>query len=94
MAALFDRIRKLVMSRKYVIGEHAVERLSERGILEWQVVDGIVWGKLIAERPKAKPNPIVEVRQSLADGTDIKAVWAHLISVDLAKLVTVHFFDR
>ena len=94
MAALFNRIRKLVKNGRYVIGEHAAERLSERNILEWQVVDGIERGKLIAEKRDAKPNPTVEVRQSLADGTEIKAVWAHLIFVDVAKLVTVHFFDR
>ena len=32
--------------------------------------------------------------QVLADGTTVKAVWAHIASLDLAKLVTVHFFDR
>jgi hypothetical protein len=94
MPALFNRIRKLVVDGRYVIGEHAVERLAERGILEWRVVDGIEGGKLIVEKPDAMPHPTVEVRQSLADGTEIKAVWAHLISVDVAKLVTVHFFDR
>jgi len=36
----------------------------------------------------------VEVRQTLADGTDVKAVSAHIISLDAAKLVTVHFFDE
>jgi hypothetical protein len=39
-------------------------------------------------------NPSVEVVQILADGTDIKAVWSHVIPVDVAKLVTVHFFDE
>jgi hypothetical protein len=93
MARLFDTIRALVMQGRYIVGEHAAERLEERGILEWQVVDGIARGQLIAERPDANPNPAVEVRQALADGTPIKAVWSHLISVDIAKLVTIHFFD-
>jgi len=94
MARLFDTIRSLVMQNRYIIGEHATERLEERGILEWRVVDGIERGELIIERPDAVPNPAVEVRQVLADGTAVKAVWSHLISVDIAKLVTIHFLDE
>jgi hypothetical protein len=51
-------------------------------------------GTLIAERPDATPNPAVEVRESLPDGTEFKAVWSHLPWSSVAKLVTVHFFDR
>jgi hypothetical protein len=29
-----------------------------------------------------------------SDGTVIKAVWSHLRQTGVAKLVTVHFFDR
>src|SRR5437870_173787 len=50
-------------------------------------------GKLLVERPKASPNPIVEVRQALADGTTFKAVWAWLRLSRSAKLVTIHFFE-
>jgi hypothetical protein len=94
MAILFETIRRLVKERRYLIGQHAAERLDERGILEWQIVDGMDRAELIVERPADLPNPAVEVRELLADGTPIKAVWAHLISVDVAKLVTVHFFDE
>jgi hypothetical protein len=94
MGRLFDTIRSLVLQNRYVIGEHATERLDERGVLEWQIVDGIEQGTLIAERPDAQPNPAVEVRQLLADGTEIKVVWSQLIAIDVAKLVTVHFFDE
>jgi hypothetical protein len=38
-------------------------------------------------------NPTVEVRESLPDGTEFKAVWAYLPQSDVAKLVTVHYFD-
>jgi len=69
---LFETIRQLVADGRYVIGQHAAERLDERGVLEWQVVDGIEEGLLLAERPDALPNPAVEVYQSLADGTDVK----------------------
>ena len=94
MGRLFDRIRQLVANEKYVVGQHASERLEERGIMEWQVVAGLEEGKLITERPNAIPNPAVEIRESLPDGTEFKAVWSYLQESDVTKLVTVHFFDR
>src|SRR5438552_8192040 len=94
MAELFDTIRRLVAEEKYVIGEHASERLEERGIMEWQAVAALADGELIAEKPKAKPNSTIEVSESLPDGTEFKAVWSLLRQSGVAKLVTVHFFDR
>jgi hypothetical protein len=94
MAQLFDTIRRLVAEEKYIVGDHASERLEERGIMEWQVVADLEDGELIAERLDATPHPAVEVRESLPDGTEFKAVWSHLRQSGVAKLVTVHFFDR
>lgn len=50
MGELFNTIRKLIAEHKYVVGQHASERLEERGIMEWQAVVGIDDGELIAER--------------------------------------------
>ena len=94
MGQLFDLIRTLVNDGKYVVGKHAAERLEERGILEWQAVAGIEDGILVAERPNATPNPAIEIRETLPDGTEFKAVWSHLEQSGVEKLVTVHFFDR
>ena len=94
MGQLLEVIRQLVAEDRYVIGQHASERLEERGIMEWQAVVGLDAGQLIDERPEAKPHPAVEVRESLPDGTEFKAVWSHLRTSGLAKLVTVHFFDE
>jgi hypothetical protein len=94
MGLLFDEIRGLVASDRYVVGQHASERLDERGIMEWQAVVGLSDGQLIIERPNAKPNPAVEVHETLPDGTEFKAVWSHLPRSSVAKLVTVHFFDE
>ena len=94
MGQLFATIRQLVAEGKYVVGEHASERLEERGIMEWQVVAGLEDGDLIAERRNATPNPAVEVRESLPDGVEFKAVWSLLRQSGVAKLVTVHFFDQ
>ena len=94
MGQLFDTIRRLVADERYVVGLHASERLEERGIMEWQAVSGIVDAELMAERPDADPNPTVEIREMLPDGTEFKAVWSWLRQSDAAKLATVHFFDR
>ncbi len=40
MRQLFKTIRHLVAAEKFVVGQHASERLEERGIMEWQVVAG------------------------------------------------------
>ena len=62
--------------------------------VDWQAVAALADGELIAEKPRAKPNPTVEVRESLPDGTEFKAVWSLLRQSGVAKLVTIHFFDR
>jgi hypothetical protein len=94
MGQLFETIRRLVASEMYVVGQHAAERLEERGLLEWQVVVGLDDGELMSERPNDVPNPTVEVRQCLPDGTEYKAVWSYLRSSGVAKLVTAHSIDE
>jgi hypothetical protein len=93
MPQLFDTIKRLVTANRYIVSEHAVERLDERRVLEWQVVDGIRNARLLNERPRDKPSPSVEVLQLLADGTEVKVIWSHVRAIDAAKLVTVHFLD-
>jgi hypothetical protein len=94
MGRLFDNIRVLVAEGAYVVGVHASERLEERGIMEWQAVAGLQDSILLAERPSSKPNSSIEVTEEMPDSTVFKAVWSHLKSSGVAKLVTVHFFDR
>ena len=94
MTQLFDTIRRLVAEERYIIGQHASERLEERGIMEWQAVAGLERGELLVERSDELPNPAVEVRESLPDGTEFKAVWSYLRQNGIAKLVTVHYFDE
>ncbi len=48
----------------------------------------------VVERLDATPNPAVEVWETLPDGTEFNAVWSYLRQSGVAKLVTVHFFDR
>ncbi len=94
MGRLADTIREAIAEERYIVGEHASERLEERGIMEWQVVAGLVDATLLVERPRAKPNPAAEFQQTLPDGTEFKAVWSYLAKSGVTKLVTVHFFDE
>jgi len=94
MGKLSDQIRVLIRDGRYVVGEHAVEQLEVRGILEWQILAEMEDARLLTERPNAKPNAAVEFQLQLADGIDVKAVWSWLRGINVAKLVTVHFFDR
>ena len=91
---LFQKLKTLVFEDRYVIGQHASERLEERGIMEWQAVVGLANGVLLKERLDAHPNPIIKVSQILEDGTRVKAVWSYLGKSGFAKLVTVHYFDE
>ena len=93
MGRLFDIIRELVAADRYVVGQHAVERLEERDMMEWQVVAGVADATLTVERPEAVPNPAIELLELLPDGIEVKAVWSHLRRSGVAKLVTVHFLD-
>ena len=62
--------------------------------MEWQAVVGLETGVCILEIPNREPNPTIEVEEVMPDGTEFKAVWAYLKTSDVAKLVTVHFFDE
>jgi hypothetical protein len=91
--SLFSTICRLIDRGSYVVGEHASERLLERGIMEWQVIAGMPDAKLLAERRNARPNPAVEVRLLLPDGRDCTAIWSHLRQAGVAKLVTVYLLN-
>lgn len=94
MGKLFDRIRAAASAERVMLSAHADEQIRERMVAVWQVIAGVRDGRQLVERPKDKPNPVVEVEQSLADGTPVKVVWAYVKSDDVALVVTVHFFDR
>ncbi len=92
MSRLVNKIREAVRTGHYIVGWHAAVRCEERGVAHWQLAAEIVEGRVIHERPASKPHPSIVVRQTLADGTDVQAVWSWLERSGRAKLVTV-FFD-
>jgi hypothetical protein len=94
MGQLATKVQSLVAADRYIISEHASERLIERGFLEWQVIDGTLTGAPHRERPSNRPHPAVEIVGALPDGTGFKAVWCLLKQLQIAKLVTVHYLDE
>ncbi|HWB54767.1 MAG TPA: DUF4258 domain-containing protein [Tepidisphaeraceae bacterium] len=91
MSRLLDKIRLAVQDDRFIVSNHADDRLRERKIKLWQITSEIGNAQLLKERPKDQPNPSVEVMQTLPDGTEVKVIWAWNAHVGGAKLVTVHF---
>jgi hypothetical protein len=56
---LFITVRRLVIAGWYLIGQHASERFDERGIMEWQIVDGIEYGFASSSGQDTCPTPFV-----------------------------------
>lgn len=91
MSRLFRRIREAVRDDRFVVSWHADERCEERGVAVWQLVAGLDDAELVRERPRSKPHPSVVVREELADGSEVEAIWAWMEESERAKLVTVYF---
>lgn len=94
MGRLTDDIRSAVAEGRYVLSLHAAQRLRERRVVEWQIADGLRTAAVLSERSSDRPNPSIEVEQSLPDATPVKVIWSWLATSRLARLVTVHFIDR
>lgn len=91
MGRLFRRIRDAVRDDRFVVSWHADEPCEERGVAVWQLVAGFDDAGLVRERPRSKPHPSVVVREELADGSEVEAIWAWMQDSNRAKLVTVYF---
>jgi len=82
-----------VANDRFFVAWHADERCEERGITAWQLVAGLEEAELVRERPRSKPNPSVEVRQILADPSEVEVIWSWLGETRQAKLVTVSLVE-
>jgi hypothetical protein len=91
MGKLFDKIRSAVRDDRFLVSWHADERVEEREVAVWKLVAGLEEAKLERERPASKPHPSIVVRQELADGIEVEAIWAWLPESRRAMLVTVYF---
>jgi len=90
---LWDQIRQRIGDGRCFVSDHAADRLLERGLGEWQIAEASTSGVLERERPTVKPNPACDVRILLPDGTEARAVRSLLRNTDVARLVTVHYYD-
>ena len=91
MHPLLQTIRDAVEWDAIVTSNHADDRLRERRVELWQILNGIDDAQPISSRPNDLPNPSVLVRQTLADGTPVTVVWAWVESARLAMLVPEYF---
>ena len=91
MGRLLEKIQEAVNEDRFLISWHADERCEERGVAPWQLAVGLESCVLVGEHPRSKPHATVNVRETLADGTEVEAVWAWLPQKRRAKLVTVYF---
>ncbi len=93
MGRLFDKVRDVVNSDRFLVSWHADERCEERGIAVWQLAAELDDATLLRERPQSRPNPSVVVGHELADGSEVEVIWAWMGKSERAKLVTVYFRD-
>ena len=93
MGKLLHNILAAIEADRFIVSWHADEQCEERGVTPWQLAAEIEGAELVRERPRSKPNPSVVLRQELADGSEVEAIWAWLTETKRAKLVTVFFRD-
>jgi hypothetical protein len=86
-------IASAIESENYLVSLHAQRRLRQRSIELWQIEAGVEdWG--VEEiRPDDLPNPSIVCKQTLADGAEVRVVWAFVSEDNQALLVTVYFPD-
>jgi hypothetical protein len=94
MGTLFSNIIKAIEANRFIVSNHADDRLRERMIELWTLTASVDDARLIVERPNDTPNPSIVLEQTLPDGTTIRVVWSYVDSRSVAVLVTVHFIDR
>jgi hypothetical protein len=90
---LHQEIRRAIDEDRIVFSVHADNQLVSRKVPRWQAVSGFSSAEFVAAYPKAKPYPKITMRQILADGTPVIAIWSYVRSIRSAKLVTLFFED-
>ena len=94
MGKLLGQIQEAVADDRFLISWHADERCEERGVSPWQLVASLPAARLVCDRPRSKPHPSVVVREELADGSVVEAIWSWMAQSRRAVLVTVYFQDE
>jgi hypothetical protein len=94
MTKLERQIRDAISSGRWNMSSHADERCDERGVEDWQLIEGFNAGRTVAIDPHAHPNPKILREQTLASGETVVVVWSYQHELCIAKLVTVYFEDQ
>lgn len=91
MKTLFDHIPAFECNEIRVTG-HAIQRMTERGILYDQVLETVFWGKIIAEYTTDKPFPSVLILYFI-EGKAIHVVISRDESSGICALITAYWPD-
>jgi hypothetical protein len=88
-----DLIQDAVRAGRFVVSQHAQQRLRQRRVQLWQVEAGVDTWTVLEVRPQDLPNPSIVCEQVLPDGTTITVIWAWDVTNSWALLVTVYFLN-
>ena len=91
MDRLFERIRRAVREERIVFTVHADNRLHERNVERWHLIESFETGHVIQSHRSARPDPKLVVEQMIPSGETVIAVWGYVKSIRKAKLITVYF---
>lgn len=75
MSETFERVLALVALGSVRVSEHGLQALEDDDILPDEVFDTVGSGVIVEDYPDAFKGPSVLMRQTLADGRHIHAVW-------------------
>ena len=90
MATLDEKIRCAIGDDRVAFTVHADNRIAQRGMVRWHLVESFDHGIVLQSFPQSRPHPTIKVRQVLVDGTSVVVVWAYVRSLRLASVVTVY----
>jgi hypothetical protein len=91
MERLYERIRRAVREERVVFTVHADERLWERKVERWHLLESFESGAIIQAHRGRRTEAKVLVQQVLPSGEEVIAVWTYVRSIECAKLITVYF---
>lgn len=85
------RLREVVRQNKYMIKQHAKQRMGERQIKDNEIVDVILDGEIIEENPTAHPFPKCLLMKFVRNNEPLYVSVA--FDGEHAYIITVHWYD-
>lgn len=87
----FEKLREAIRQNKYIIKQHAKQRMGERQVSGAEMSDVIINGDMIEETSDAFPFPKYLFMKLVRDGEPLYVSVA--FDGELAYIITVHWYD-